>query len=67
MLPDREEHRRRVEAREADIPGHEVPTWEAVDRGEWQEWESGRDREQLLADTSESTDAVAGVLARLGP
>ena len=32
-LPDREEHRRRVETRVADIPGHVVPTWEDVEAG----------------------------------
>jgi predicted kinase len=26
VVPDEEEHRRRVECRVADIPGHEVPT-----------------------------------------
>ena len=68
VLPDPEEHRRRVESRAADIPGHVVPTWHEVEAGEWQEWDVERDGQRLLVDTTDTTDAasaVAHVLAAL--
>jgi predicted kinase len=42
-LPDRLEHRRRVEARTADIPGHEVPSWDEVEAQHWTPWDTSRD------------------------
>ena len=65
VLFDREEHRRRVESRKADIPGHMVPTWEDVERGEWQEWDLERDGERLRVDTTDTAAAVAQVLAQI--
>ena len=65
VLPDREEHRRRVESRVADIPGHVVPTWEDVVRGEWEDWDAERDGDRLLVDTTDTAAAVAQVLARI--
>lgn len=67
VVPDREEHRRRVELREADIPGHLVPTWQEVGAAEWQEWDVERDGERLLVDTTDTERAVAQVLLRLLP
>ena len=64
VLQDREEHRRRVESRSADIQGHVVPTWEDVERGEWQPWDVERDGERLLVDTTDVSSAVAQVVAR---
>ena len=32
------EHRRRVEAREPEMPGHRVPTWEQVLRRRYEPW-----------------------------
>lgn len=43
VLPDGREHRRRVETREADIPGHRVPTWEDVQADGWVAWDVERD------------------------
>ena len=62
VLPDREEHRRRVERRVADIPGHEVPTWEVVQSGEWSAWDEARDGPRLLIDATDTAAAVALVL-----
>lgn len=45
---DAVEHRRRVEARTADIPGHPLPTWREVIDREYQPW----DREHLVIDSS---------------
>ena len=43
-----EEHRRRVEARAADIPGMKMPTWAAVVAREYHAW----DREHLVIDSA---------------
>lgn len=51
------EHRSRVEARDADIPGHRVPDWASVQAAEFQPWPeahlhldtTGRDVEDLVA------------------
>jgi predicted kinase len=61
-LPDPGEHRRRVEARVADIPGHQVPTWEEVRAGEWAAWDEARDGHRLLVDSSDTAAAVDRVL-----
>lgn len=66
VLPDREEHRRRVERRVADIPDHQVPTWEDVQRGEWSAWDEARDGPRLLVDATDTAAAVAVVLSAVG-
>src|SRR5215472_15494259 len=43
-----EEHRRRVEEREADIPGLKTPTWADVVAREYHAW----DREHLVIDSA---------------
>ncbi|MGG5257091.1 hypothetical protein [Phycicoccus avicenniae] len=63
VLPDRGEHRRRVEHRVADIPDHVVPTWEDVQNGEWSAWDEVRDGPRLLVDATDTASAVALVLA----
>ncbi len=45
---DEAEHRRRVETRAADIPGHVLPSWDAVTRHEFEV----RDDDHLALDTS---------------
>lgn len=62
VLPDQEEHRRRVESRLADIPGHEVPTWEEVQGSEWNAWDETRDGRRLLVDATDTASAVGLVL-----
>jgi predicted kinase len=47
----RDEHRRRVEARAADIPGMMTPTWADVVTREYHPW----DREHLVIDTANRT------------
>lgn len=46
-----EEHRRRVEARTADIPGMTLPTWQDVVAREYHPW----DREHLVVDSASNT------------
>ena len=62
LLPDLDEHRRRVETRLADIPGHEVPTWDEVQLGEWTPWDETRDGRRLLVDSTDTAAAAARVL-----
>ena len=40
VCSDPEEHRRRVESREPDIDGHELPTWDEVCAREYEPWEA---------------------------
>ena len=42
VCSDPVEHRRRVESRQADIPGLTLPTWEAVLRREYEAWTTTR-------------------------
>jgi predicted kinase len=53
VCSDVPEHRRRVESREADIPGHELPTWKDVVERDYRPWTSAR----LVIDTSRSSVA----------
>lgn len=62
VLPDVDEHRRRVEARVADIPGHVLPTWDEVQGSEWTAWDEARDGRRLRVDSSDTATAVARVL-----
>ncbi|KXU84901.1 adenylyl-sulfate kinase [Paraburkholderia monticola] len=41
-------HRLRIEARQADIPGHKLPTWKSVQERRYDAWES----EHLVVDTA---------------
>jgi predicted kinase len=61
---DPELHRRRVEARVADIPGHPEPTWADVERLEFTPWTTDDGRVRVdLAELSPAA-AAAAVLAR---
>ena len=53
VCSDAKRHRRRVEERVADIPGHVLPTWEAVIQHEFE----ARDDDYLHLDTSTMTPA----------
>jgi predicted kinase len=48
VCSDADEHRRRVESRAADIPGHRLPTWPEVVERDYREW----DGERLVIDTA---------------
>lgn len=64
VCSDPDEHRRRVETRTADIPGHLQPTWTQVVEREYHSWTSA----DLVIDTAstEADAAVAEIVARLG-
>ena len=61
---DADEHRRRVETRSADIPGHRLPTWAEVVARNYAPW----DRPRTVIDTAQSTpeQAVEGLIATIG-
>jgi predicted kinase len=65
---DATEHRRRVEGREPEMPGHGVPSWEQVLRRRYEPWPpelSGRLVIDNVGDTAEHVaQIVAGLLAR---
>ncbi|MCY1010855.1 AAA family ATPase [Nannocystis pusilla] len=62
---DRREHRRRVETRLADIPGHVLPTWRDVEAREFEPWQAAP---RVVVDTAQLGDAAAveQVVAALG-
>ncbi|NLF65325.1 MAG: AAA family ATPase [Chloroflexi bacterium] len=51
ICSDEAEHRRRVETRAADIPGHTLPSWEQVTNREYEPWDSA----QIVIDTAGQT------------
>lgn len=62
VCTDEAEHRRRVEGRTGDWPGHAPPTWEAVRAATWEPFTD----ERLLVDNSGDAAAhVDAVLAHL--
>ena len=63
VCSDPTEHRRRVESRSADIPGHVLPTWPQVEQRDYRPWES----ERLVIDTARSSteDSVRAIRAAI--
>jgi predicted kinase len=57
------EHRRRVEPRGAELPGHGVPTWEQVQRRAWTTFTEPRLVIDNLGDPAEHVAAVISWLA----
>jgi predicted kinase len=51
VCTDPDEHRRRVEARTADIAGHRIPTWQEVIARDYREW----DTQPIVIDTDRLT------------
>lgn len=59
ICTDRAEHRRRVEERSADLPGHVLPTWEQVQARRVDQW---HDRHTVV-DTAGGDPVVATLAA----
>ena len=59
VCSDTSEHRRRVDRRKADISGHTLPTWDEVQRREYEPWASNR----LVIDSAQvsAKDAVSQI------
>ena len=65
VCSDAHEHRRRVEARAADIAGHILPTWQEVVERDYRPWDS----ERIVIDTSRLSveQSVRTILAKVLP
>ena len=61
-LTDEDEHRRRVQDRTPDIPGHRVPTWHDVQQHGWVPWDVERDGARTVIDTADDTAALSTAL-----
>ena len=62
VCSDRETHKRRVESRVADIPGHICPSWQDVIERDYRPWE----RERLVIDSARAvSDSVSTILTAL--
>lgn len=61
-LTDAYEHRRRVETRDPDMPGQQVPDWRRVESLEWTRWDEGRDGPRTLIDTTTRSGALGAAL-----
>ena len=63
VCSDPGEHRRRVEARTADITGHRLPTWPEVVERDYRPW----DVERIVIDTARLSveDSVRSILAEV--
>jgi predicted kinase len=63
VCSDPGEHRRRVEARVADITGHRLPTWQEVVERDYRPW----DVERIVIDTARLSveDSVRSILAEV--
>ena len=61
-LTDAIEHRRRVESREPDMPGQQVPDWSWVQSRAWTAWDEERDGPRTLIDTTARSGALNAAL-----
>ncbi len=58
LVGDPAEHRRRVEARDPDLPGQVVPTWAEVEGRDYVPWDEGRDGPRVVVDMTDSAEAL---------
>jgi len=65
ICSDKEEHKRRVEARKADITGHKMPTWQEVIDRDYRPW----DTKALTIDTAtlSKESAFNDLIDKVGP
>ena len=62
VCSDQREHRRRVESRTADIPGHLLPTWQDVVDRDYYPWDT---EPRLIIDTAlVSVEAAIGLIGQ---
>jgi predicted kinase len=62
VVPDEDEHRRRVTERSPDLDGQAVPTWDDVLGGEYEPWDDARDGVRHVIDTTDIEQALAAAL-----
>lgn len=66
ICSDPAEHRRRVESRGADIPGHKIPNWEDVIAREYHPWDKDVFRvDTALHDATDCADQIAAAVHAL--
>ncbi|HEY9293865.1 MAG TPA: AAA family ATPase [Microlunatus sp.] len=58
VVPDTEEHRRRVHQRRPDMPDQQVPSWSEVLEAEWVAWDAARDGDRTIIDATSSAEAL---------
>jgi predicted kinase len=63
VVPEVEEHRRRVESRQADLVGQQVPTWAEVVADGYVPWDEVRDGPRIVVDMTDTEAGVAAALA----
>jgi predicted kinase len=65
VCSDADEHRRRVESRSPDIPGHRLPSWRDVLERDYRPWEE----ERVVIDTACASvaESVRAILSILPP
>ena len=66
VLPDEQEHRRRVERRRPDLPDQVVPDWAEVAAREYVPWDEARDGPRHVVDMTRTGTGLATALAHLG-
>jgi predicted kinase len=66
VLHDPIEHRSRVTARQPDMPGQRVPSWDEVAATPYLVWDEVRDGPRIEIDMLSSEPALARALAHLG-
>ena len=62
---DLAEHRRRVEARAPEMPGHGVPTWEQVRRRRYEPWPAELSGRVIIDNIGDAAGHVARIVAEL--
>lgn len=66
VLPDQQEHRRRVMRRQPDMDGQSVPTWEEVQAGTYLPWDEARDGRRTVIDMTDDEDGYRTAMRQLG-
>ena len=61
------EHRRRVEAREPEMPGQGVPTWEQVVRRRYEPWPAELSGPLVIDNMGDAAENVAHIVTELSP
>jgi predicted kinase len=66
VLADEAEHRRRVAAREPDLAGQVVPSWDDVMASDYVTWDEARDGARHVIDMTNTETGASAALGHLG-
>jgi predicted kinase len=61
------EHRRRVETREPEMPGHGIPTWEQVQRRRYEPWPPELPGRLVIDNVGDPAGHVTRIVTELSP